>query len=306
MNNTLRLAAACFGCIALLTACGQGPDDPPPGSESAPADERPHEGMEPIVLHARLDYSDGSTSRELGSRGLKMSLEIAQRAFRDRSGGAVTYAQDIEAQPVVTGWVHGVGHAEVNSDDAHLEEHYDKTAGWFEPQTPASGMFNVLPPQASDIGDGLHMIVEIHAPVAGTLAARLNGQETTPNLAVPLNCTERDEHLEDHGAACGKKFDLDATPTGPKSEAGKILYPAARELLDQPNGEALAGMLGMYYGVTTEYRPGNHFILRLKKNHAFAKDGSELADDIDLVIWSTGVAESWRPEDASAVQPEPR
>lgn len=88
----------------------------------------------------------------------------------------------------------------------------------------------------------------------------------------------RSEYPPDHGDACGFTLSLDANPSEPKDEAGRILFPDLQKGLAKPHGEQMLAMVGQLYGATTHYRDKGHF-----------------------VVWSTAPDEAWKPSDLPAL-----
>jgi hypothetical protein len=288
----------------LFTACGRAPaPSPAQGDESTtPAKVEENNGMEPVTLHARIDYSGSSATKEIGKTGTTLSFEIREPAFREGKGKSARYSQDTSGQTQVQGFIHGAGHADISSNDGHIEENYDKKGEWNSLQAPQKGNFSIMPPEPSDIGDGLQVEIELHAPVTGEQWMKALGQQSPDvTFARPLECTEKDEYLDDHGPACGVKFHIDPTPTGPKTEAGKMLYDKIVEALKQTNGEWVMAMLGQLYGAETTYE-NNEFVLQVHKQSTFDKDGVTMHRNIDITVWSSRRDSDWAPKSVTPVK----
>jgi len=287
----------------LFTACSRSPEPAPIQDEGAtPATAEKDNGMEPVMLHARIDYSGNSATKEIGSAGTTLSLEIQQPAFREGKGASARYSQDTSGQAQVQGFVHGAGRADISSNDGHIEEYYDKRVTWNPLQAPQKGNISIMPPEPSDIGEGLQVEIEVHAPVTGEQWMKALGQQTPEvTFARPLECTERDDYLDDHGPACGVKLHIDPTPSGPRTDAGKILYDKIVEALKLPNGEWTMAMLGQLYGAETTYADGE-FVLHIQKKSIFDKDGVTMDRNIDITVWSSPRNSNWIPKNITPVK----
>lgn len=286
---------------ATLAACSRS-TEPAANQNKSVVSTQPDNRGEPVMLHARIDYTGGSMTREIGKTGVVLSLDLRQPALRIGKGKNASYSSDDSAPTQVQGFVHGSGHAEMNSNDTHIEEHYDKTGAWHPLQTPTKGFFAIKMPESSDIGDGLQVEVEVHAPVAGEQWTQAYGQQNPDvTFARPLECSERDEYLDDHGAACSVKFHIDPTLSGPKSDAGKILYDKTVDALKQPNGEWVMAMLGQLYGAETTYE-NDEFVVHILKQSTFDKDGSTINRDIDITVWSSRRDSNWVPKNVTPVK----
>ena len=281
-----RKLSIIFTAAAALISCGRSPHPVADQPESAAA--APEESGDPIMLHARIEYSGSHTVDNVGQSGATYSVQILEPALRSGKGRTAAYSVDNTAQTQMQGFVHGIGHANITSRDGPIEEHYDKSGAWPAVGTTKSGFFSITLPEPSDIGDGLQMTVEVHLPVVGDAWIQSGGQKYPDvTFARPLQCTERDDHLDDQGPACFVKFSIDPTPSGPKTDAGKIVYDKIVEALKQPDGEALMEMLGQLYGAETTYDGDGNFTTRVAKSYLVDKDGSKFEGTVDITIWSS-------------------
>ena len=286
----------------VLTSCSRSPHpvadqaDTPAGSSVSSMDDA-------VTLHARIEYSGHHTVRDVGQSGTTLSVLIREPALRTGKGRTAAYSVDNAAQTQIQGFVHGSGHAETSSRDGPIEEHYDKAGAVPELGTTKSGFFSITMPEPSDIGDGLQMTVEAHVPVAGDAWIQSRGQRYPDvTFARPLECTERDDHLEDQGSACFVKFSIDPTPSGPKSAAGQIVYDKIVEALKQPNGEQLVGLLGQLYGAETTYDSDGNFVTHVNKSYVFEKDDGKFENVIDITVWSSKRGSNAAPKNVTPVK----
>lgn len=288
-----------------LTACSRAPESASDQTDNSTTNttSAPEDQGEPIMLHARIDYTGSSTLHGFGKSGTTLSLEILQPAFRSGKGKTASYSPDNSALTQVRGFVHGSGHAETKSSDTTIEEHYEKTGAWAALKTIDKGYFAITMPEPADIGDGLQVEVEVHAPVEGEQWTQAYGQKSPDTtFAHPMECSEHDEHRDDQGAACGVKFHIDPTPTGAKSDAGKIVYDKIVDALKQPNGEWVMAMLGQLYGGETTYESDGHFVVHVSKKYTLDKDGSTIDRDIDITVWSSPRNSTSTPKNVTPVK----
>lgn len=297
-----RILPIVFTVSAAMMSCGR--SSPPvavqPDSAAAAADE----SGEPIMLHARVEYSGRHTVKNVGRSGTTLSMLIMQPALRSGKGSIAVFSVDNSSEAKIQGFVHGTGSAAITSRDGSIEEHYDKAGSWPAMGTTKSGSFAITMPEPSDIGDGPQMTVEVHAPVVGDVWMQSGGQKYPDvTFARPLECTERDDHLDDKGPACFLKFSIDPTPSGPKSDGGKIVYDKIIEALKQPNGEALLGMLGQVFGAETTYDAGGDFATHVTKTYIVDKDDSKVEISVDITIWSSKRGMDKPPKNVTPVKP---
>ena len=258
---------------------------------------------DPIMLHARIEYSGRHSVENIGQSGTTLSMLILEPALRSGKGRTAAYSVDNTVQTQVQGSVHGSGRADMTSREGPIEEHYDKAGAWSALGTAKNGSFSITMPEPSDIGDGLQMTVEVHVPVVGDAWMQSGGKKYPDvTFARPLECTERDDHLEDQGPACFVKFGIDPTPSGPKSAGGKVVYDKIVEALKQPNGEALMGMLGQIYGAETTYDSDGNFATHVTKNYVVDKDGSKFESSVDITIWSSKRGSNAAPKNVTPVK----
>lgn len=285
MNRTLANLALMAAMSIVVVSCGR---SSPPEADELKAAATPAENAEPIMLHARLEYSGGHTVRDVGQSGTTLTMLIVEPTLRVGRGPTAVFSVDNSRQTQIQGFVHGSGRAFITSRDGSIEEHYDKAGSWPALRTSNSGSYSITMPEPSDIGDGQTITVEVHMPVVGDVWTQ-NGGQKYPDVtfARPLECTERDEHLDDKGPACFIKFSIDPTPSGPKSDAGKIVYDKMVEALKQPNGEALLAMLGQVFGAETTYDGGGDFVTHVSKTYVVDKDDSKFESSVDITIWSS-------------------
>lgn len=287
----------------MLISCGRSTHpvaDQPENATAAPDES----GLgDPIMLHARIEYSGRHTIKDVGQSGTTLSMNILQSALRSGKGPNAVYSVDNTTPAQIQGFVHGSGRADMTSTDGAIEEHYDKAGAWTALGTPKSGFSSITMPEPSDIGDGLQMTVEVHVPVVGDVWIQSGGQKYPDvTFARPLECTERDDHLEDQGPACFVKFSIDPTPSGPKSDAGKIVYDKIVEALKQPNGEALMGMLGQIYGAQSTYDGDGNFATHVTKSYLVDKDGSKFEINVDITVWSSKRGSNAAPKNVTPVR----
>lgn len=296
-----RKLSIIFTAAAALISCGRSPHPVADQPESAAA--APEESGDPIMLHARIEYSGSHTVKDVGQTGATLSMLMLEPATRSGRGRTAVYSVDNTAQTQIQGFVHGNGRAEITSRDGPIEEHYDKSGASPALGTTKNGSFSITMPEPSDIGDGLQMTVEAHVPVVGDAWIQSGGQKYPDvTFARPLECTERDDYLEDHGPACFVKFSIDPTPSGPKSDAGKIVYDKIVEALKQPNGEALMGMLGQAYGAETTYDGDGNFSTHVNKSYVVDKDGSKFESNVDITVWSSKRGNNAAPKNVTPVK----
>ena len=286
-----------------LISCGRSTEPVTNQPENAPATSEEGDLGDPIMLHARVEYSGHHTVGEVGQSGTTLSMLILEPALRSGKGPSAVYSVDNTAQTQIQGFVHGSGRAHVTSRDGSIEEHYDKTGAWPSLGTAKSGSFAITMPGPSDVGDGLQMTVEVHVPVVGDVWMQSNGQKYPDvTFARPLECTERDDFIDDHGPACFIKFSIDPTPTGPKSDGGKIVYDKIVEALKQPNGEALMGLLGQLFGADTTYDGDGNFATHVSKSYVVDKDGSKIESTVDITVWSSKRGSDAAPKNVTPVK----
>lgn len=299
---TISIAAA-----LVLTGCERSTSElNAPSSPSASSSSEATAAMEPILLHARVDFTNKSTTQKIGESALSMSLNIQQPAFRSGKGSEATYQVDDTLREQVQGFVHGTGHAQIELEDGRLRETYDKLFAVSTLKTPEKGVFSIGIPEPSSIGDGLSVRIGIHAAVLGTASAKVikRGAATDipPTMAAPLGCRDQSEHIADRSDGCGIELRLDASPVAAKDEAGEIMLPKIQEALKQPNAEWVLALLGQTYGAQTTYRDNGHFVLHFTRNYSFSKDGAEGTQDMDITVWSTRRGDAWSPDGVTAVK----
>jgi hypothetical protein len=285
--------------VGLLCGCSAEPQPP----EAA---KPPETSAERILLHARIEYESTWRTRGIGTRHFAMSLLLEQPAFRDGQGATARYSIDPERRERLQGIVEGAGAARVVSDDTVLDERYEKSASWPELQVPSVGLFSLLDPEPSSIGDGLQVQLKLHAAVVGTASAHVSSPDGStdmePQFAVPVECKSRNENIEGNPPGCGFDLDIDAVPTRARDAEGQIMLPKVRDALAQPNGEWVMALLGNHFGATTQYRERGHFVQRLSRTYRLAKDETESQIVITLFVWSTGSNEDWVPRDVPPVR----
>lgn len=308
-NMTVKAGAALAVTASLsITGC-HAPDKMHDGAEQQVEQVTPpaeNDGREPILLHARIAYTSAIDFKGAGGGNTaRFLLELRQPAFREGRGNTAKYEQDTDHEAQVVGSVHGRGQAHMVVENGEMSESYDQSATWKQLTVPEQGMFSIQMPMPSHIGDGLSLELEVHAAVSGSKSGHLSSKEASadmePQVSVPNACQTHSEYLPDHGDACGFKLSLDATPTEPKDEAGKVLFPDLQKGLAEPHGERILAMAGQLYGATTHYRDNGHFVMTYNRHFDDGKDGSSMTDAYHIVVWSTAPDEAWKPSDLPAL-----
>lgn len=291
--------AACFSLGGCKAAEQVGTASAVPAAPPASTDES---GREPIMLHARIEYTGATDLSSVGSsNGSHFSLELQQPAFRSGEGASATYEVDSDQPIQVIGSVHGYGQAHIVSDAGTLTERYDEWARWPQPATPTQGLFSIVMPVPSEIGDGLAVQLKVHAAVEGSRTAHMQSKDVSadvePSFSIPAMCGSNSDYRNDHGEACGFDLSLDASPTAAKSAAGAVLLPTIQQGLAAPSGEWGMVGTGQLYGATTTYREHGHFVLAYHRALTLAEKDGSLSHDFKVVVWSSGRNEDWKPAD---------
>jgi len=300
-------AVAAVACLS-LGGCKAAEQEAAVGEASATQVASPDESnREPIMLHARIDYTGATDLSSAGSSsGSHFSLELQQPAFRFGEGAHAEYEVDNDQAAQVVGSVHGYGQAHVVSDAGTLTERYDEWARWPRLAAPTQGLFSIGMPSPSDIGDGLAVQLKVHAAMDGSRTAHMQSKDVSadvdPSISIPTMCGSSSEYRSDHGEACGFDLTLDALPTAAKSAAGEVLLPTIQQGLAAPNGEWGMVGTGQLYGATTKYREHGHFVLTYRRALTLAEKDGGLSHDFKVVVWSTDRNEDWKPADLPPIE----
>lgn len=297
--STVRAGTVVMMAASFAACSGPAADAQHAADAASATDETPTRG-EPILLHARVDYGSDSVTSGVSERHFVLAMDVEQPAFREGSGARATYSGD-SARERVRGFMKASGSARVVSADTTLTENYAKSATWPQLQAVDGAYFSLLAPEASLIGEGLHVRLELRAPVKGQGSAHVQGEggsaDTDPLLSVPSECSSRDQKLDGNVEGCGVVVDLEPAPTHARDAAGEVMLPKVTEALAQPDGPWAMAMLGDHFGATTEYRPGGHFVQRFSKSYEADKDGAHSRITVNVTVWSTARGENWVPKD---------
>ncbi len=289
------------------------------GCSESPKEEQPNEDYvaedtqealpagEPVTLHARLDFVDNQATPSINaSRQLKASFYLTTDVMRDGTGEGASFFLDSENYRV-QGTIAASGNFSLKDGDISTTESYDMNNQWPALTENPDGKFQIKLPEPSMIGEGFTVGVEVDVPVSGTKQATISGNGQTIqselNHARTMFCYAQSEQQE----ACKLEFTIDAIPTKAKDSAYDHLVQSAKDAFAFQGKQGPDGGLIIYssllpvYGATTRYHNG-HFVTSLKQEYSVNLDGSELGQQIHMVVWSTKRGDNWQPEEATPLQ----
>lgn len=298
-----HLTSISFLSLLLLAGCGQSSKDKEQletAAEATPEIQSSSSG-EPITLHARLDFVDASATPSINAnRQLNASIYMETDVTREGSGANATYMHDSDDSRV-QGYVIASGKLALNKDDVSSNETYTMHNEWSSLTTAPEGKFTIKLPEASLIGEGLSVGVEIEAPVSGTKKATISSKEQSMESEVthsrPIFCASQTADKD----VCTLTFTIDAQPTKAQNPAYESLFTAAQETYKYQGKKGPDGGFIMYsglvpvYGATTNYNNG-HFVTELNQQYSVNVDGGDMSQHIYLVVWSTKRGDKWQPE----------
>lgn len=298
--------------VLLVTGCGQSSNEQAP-SESV-ADEVQSEAHdeamtsgEPVTLHARFEFMDASASTAIDShRQLKASFYMQTDVIRDGSGADASFSLDTE-DTRVQGALFASGSLSMKENDISSSETYNMQNVLGAMTTNPEGKFVIQLPEASMVGEGLSVGVELEVPVSGVKKAIISSQgqtiESQVTHARSMFCATRTEDSD----LCTLKFTIDAVPTKAQDPAYERLFESARAAYPYQGKQSPDGGLIMYsgllpvYGAFTRYHNG-HFVTELNQHYKINLDGTDISQHIHLVVWSTNRGDSWQPEGLPPLQ----
>lgn len=302
------LALASILSAFFVAGCGQSSNDEQPGEDYVAEDTQEDlPAGELVTLHARLDFIDNQATPSISaSRQLKASFYVTTEVRRDGTGEAASFFQDSENYRV-QGAIAASGNFSLKDNDISTSESYDMSNQWSGLTENPDGKFLIKLPEPSMIGEGFTVGVEIDVPVSGTKKATItgNGQtfESELSHARTMFCYSQTEEQE----ACKLEFKIDAVPTKAQDSAYEHLLKSAKDAYTYQGKQGPDGGLIIYssllpiYGATTRYSNG-HFVTSLSQQYSVNLDGSELSQQIRMVVWSTKPGDNWQPEEATPIQ----
>ena len=304
-----NIASVCLLSLLLVVGCSKSPQDEDQQVESESPADTPVSSGEPITLHARLDFMDSSISASVNAnRKLNASIYIETDATREGSGASATYTLDSDAR--IQGALTATGTLALKSDEVSSNETYNMRNEWNTLTDKPDGMFSIKDPEASRIGEGLSVAVEIEAPVSGikktvmtTDSQTVDSKEVT--LSRPMFCSS--QPVDKDKDICKLKFTIDAIPTKVQTPELETMLESAKTLYTYQGKKNPEGGLVMYsslvpvYGATTQYHDG-HFVTALDQEYTANIDGTDIGQHIYLVVWSTKRGDNWQPDGLTPLQ----
>lgn len=292
----------------LITGCSESPKEEQPAEDYVTEDQQNElPAGEPITLHARLDFVDTQATPSINaSRQLKASFYLTTDVMRDGAADGASFWADGENYRV-QGAIAASGNFSLNSSDVATDETYNMSNQWPSVTENPEGTFRIKMPEASLIGEGLSVGVEIEVPVKGTKKATITGNGQTIDSELSHARTMFCHSKSDEEEACKLEFTIDAVPTKAKDSTYDHLLQSAKDAFAFQGKQGPDGGLIIYssllpvYGATTRYHNG-HFVTSLKQEYSVNLDGSELGQQIHMVVWSTKRGDNWQPEEATPVK----
>lgn len=301
-----NITSVCALSFLLITSCGQSSKESQQVESEDVAQTPADPSGEPITLHARLDFVDTFATASINAkRTLNASIYIETDVVREGSGASATYSVDSD-ESRVQGALYASGSLAFNHDGVVSSENYNMHNEWNSLTSKPEGKFTIELPDASTVGEGLSVGVEIEAPVSGTKKAIITsgGQDADAEIlhARPLFCsTQADKEI------CTLKFTIDAVPTKAQAPEYESLFENAKKIYAYQGKKNAEGGLIMYsslvpvYGAITQYRDG-HFVTALDQSYSVNLDGGDISQHIHLVVWSTKRGDKWQPDGLPPLQ----
>ena len=298
-----NITSVCVLSFLLLAGCGQSSKESQQAESEAPVEAADSSSGEPITLHARLDFVDTFVSPSINSsRKLNASIYIETDVTREGSGATATYSLDTE-ESRVQGAVLASGTLALNDNDVSSSENYNVHNEWNALTNAPEGKFSIKLPQASFVGEGLNVGVEIEVPVSGTKEASIssNGQTIDGEITHSRSMFCTSQSTDKDKDICRLTFTIDAVPTKAQDPAYESLLESAKTVYASQGKKNSEGGLIMYsgilpvYGATTRYHNG-HFVTALNQQYKVNMDGADISQHIHLVVWSTKRGDKWQPE----------
>ncbi len=299
--------------LALLVACSKAPDavdtaQPSVATESSEdvsVDDN-SQGGTPVTIHARIQYSTDTSASELSySRQLDTAFYIETDAIRYDEGGTVSYTMADGSR--VQGTLKAQGNAHIVSSDGSMDEVYQMHGDWPELITPTQGMFRIKQVSPSHIGQGMEITLELEVPVKGSKKTVLQSKDATSEnsetqFATPVECSKVNENED----LCNITFTIDAVPTEAQDAIGEQLFSNAKELYSRQGKIAPDQSMIIYsslvpvYGATTTQQ-GEHFVTELDQSYQVTNNGTQMAQHLKVVAWSTARGDLNEPAAAKAM-----
>lgn len=299
--------------LTLLTACSKAPDAvdtaqpsvPTESSEDVSVDDN-SQGGTPVTIHARIQYSTDTSASELSySRQLDTAFYIATDAIRYDEGGTVSYTMADGSR--VQGMLKAQGNAHIVSSDGSMDEVYQMHGDWPDLITPTQGMFRIKQVSPSHIGQGMEITLELEVPVKGSKKTVLQSKDaksenSETQFATPVECSK----VNDSEDLCNITFTIDAVPTEAQDAIGEQLLSNAKELYSRQGKIAPDQSMIIYsslvpvYGATTTQQ-GEHFVTELDQSYQVTNNGTQMAQHLKVVAWSTARGDLNEPAAAKAM-----
>ncbi len=299
--------------VLLLTGCGPAPDssaDSAATADSAPVDATESNTSEssgtepqgkPVLVHLRLDFTDKINSESINTtRLLRSSIYLQQQALQYGSGNDAGYSM-LETPVKVMGSLQAQGHSKIETSDLVKDESYQMAQFWPVLTENPAGRWRIVEPEPSNIGEGMQFKLEINTPVSGTKHAKISSKgqtfDTDVQQAKPFSCGTENDHDQ-----CSLEFSFDATPTVAKNEFGTAILESAKTLHQYQGKKGPDGALVMFgpiapiYGAVTSYE-GDRLVMRFSQQFTENLDGSEISQNLQVVLWTSAPEDSWQPAD---------
>ena len=299
--------------LTLVAACSKAPETVDVPQPTVPTETREdvsvddnNQGGTPVTIHARIQYSADTTAPELSySRKLETAFYLETDAIRYDEGGTVSYTMADGSR--VQGSLKAQGNAHIVSDDSSMNELYQMQGDWPELITPTQGMFRIKQVAPSHIGQGMEVTLELEVPVKGSKKAVLQSKDASvenneTQFSTPAECRK----VNDNEDLCNITFTIDAVPTEAQDAIGEQLLSNAKELYSRQgkiapdNSMIIYGSLVPVYGATTSQQ-GEHFVTELDQSYQVNNNGTQMAQHLKVVAWSTARGDLNEPAAAKAM-----